>query len=290
MSYQDNIRKGYVLMLISAFFFSGMGVVVRFTKDLPLFERVFFRNLVMFIIVTILIYRSNVSFLGARSSRKTLILRSLLGFIGVCLYFFTLSNIPLADAVTLNKLSPFIVVIAAAIFLKERIQTFHFIALLLVFTGVLLIVKPGFNPELIPALAGLGSAVAAGLAYTTIRHLGKTEHPYTIIFYFCTISIILAFPLMVLDFRLPGMRELLLLIGIGSFASGGQLFMTLSYRYGEAGKVSIIGYFTVIFSILFGFLFFGEIPDILSWIGISLVIGTAVILYFRERKKEVKSN
>lgn len=278
------MRKGYILMFISAIFFSGMGVIVRYTNDLPLFERVFFRNLVMLVIVSVLISTSGISFFGLRKSRGHLVMRSLFGFLGVCLYFFTLSNIPLADAVTLNKLSPFFVVIAAAIFLKEKISPFHSVALVVVFTGVLLIVKPGFNPELIPALAGLGSAFCAGLAYTTIRHLGKTEHPFTIIFYFCSISTILSIPLMLMDFQIPSMKELLLLVGIGFFASGGQFFMTLSYRYGEAGKVSILGYFTVIFSVVFGFLFFGEIPDMLSGVGIILVIGTALVLYVIARR------
>jgi len=284
MTHQDNTRKGYVLMFISAFFFSGMGVIVRYTNDLPLFERVFFRNLVMLIIISLLISRSKVSFFGSKKSRKHLVMRSLFGFTGVILYFFTLSSIPLADAVTLNKLSPFFVVIAAAIFLKEKMGPIHIGALVIVFSGVLLIVKPGFNPEIIPALAGLGSALMAGLAYTTIRHLGKTEHPFTIIFYFCSISTVLSLPLLLLDFHIPGLNELLLLVGIGFFASGGQLFMTLSYKYGEAGKVSILGYFTVIFSILFGFIFFSEIPDLLSWIGIVLVVATAIILYMRERR------
>jgi drug/metabolite transporter (DMT)-like permease len=282
--HRDNTPKGYILMTISAFFFSGMGVIVRFTSNLPLFERVFFRNLVMLVIVSILISRSKVSFIGARKSRRDLVLRSLLGFAGVCLYFFTLSRIPLADAVTLNKLSPFFVVVAAAIFLKERINIYQIAALVVVFSGVLLIVKPGFNPELIPALAGLGSAIFAGLAYTTIRHLGKSEHPFTIIFYFCSISTILALPLMLTDFEFMGLKDLLLLVGIGFFASGGQLFMTLSYKYGEAGKVSILGYFTVIFSILFGFMFFGEVPDLLTGIGISMIVLTAVFLYVKARR------
>jgi drug/metabolite transporter (DMT)-like permease len=263
-----------------------MGVVVRVTSDFHLCGRVFFRNLVMFIIIFILIKRTNVSFFGNKRSRKHLILRSLFGFTGVALYFYTLSNIPLGDAVTLNKLSPFFVVIAAAIFLKEKMGPFHIDALVVVFSGVLLIVKPGFNPELLPALSGLGSALMAGLAYTTIRHLGKTEHPFTIIFYFCTISTILSIPLMLFDFQMPGLKELLLLIAIGITASGGQFFMTLSYKYGEAGKVSILGYFTVVFSIIFGFLLFNEIPDVLSGLGIALVVITAIILYMRERIKK----
>jgi drug/metabolite transporter (DMT)-like permease len=271
-------------MLISALFFSSMGVLVKFTKDLPLFERVFFRNLVMLVIVTILLSRSSRSFMGEKSSRKFLVLRSLFGFCGVFLYFYTISNIPLGDAVTLNRISPFVVMIAAAIFLKEKIGPFHLGALVIVFSGVLLIVKPGFNPDLIPALAGLGSAIAAGLAYTTIRHLGKKEHPFTIIFYFCSISTFLSLPLMLIDFRMPSLVEVLSLIMIGAFASGGQFFMTISYRYGEAHKVSILGYFMVIFSVLFGFLFFSEVPDLLSAVGIIIVIATAVFLYSRERK------
>ncbi len=276
-------------MLISALFFSSMGVLVKSTKDLPLFERVFFRNLVMLVIVTVLISRSKRTFLGERSHRKFLVLRSLLGFCGVFLYFYTISNIPLGDAATLNRISPFVVMIAAAIFLKEKIGSFHFGALIIVFSGVLLILKPGFNPEIIPALAGLGSAIAAGLAYTTIRHLGRSEHPYTIIFYFCFISTILSFPLMLLDFRIPSVSEALYLVLIGMFASGGQFFMTMSYRYGEAHKVSILGYFTVIFSLVFGLLFFGEIPDILTGIGIILVIGTAIVLYVIARRKDASN-
>jgi drug/metabolite transporter (DMT)-like permease len=279
------MRKAYILMLISAFFFAGMSVMVRVTKDLPIFERVFFRGLVMFIIAAFFISRSKVSYFGKVSNRKFLILRSLLGFIGVGLYFYTVSNIPLGDAATLNKLSPFVVMIAAAIFLKERISPFHLTALLVVFSGVLLIVKPGFNPELLPALAGVGSAIAAGLAYTTIRHLGKTEHPFTIIFYFSSISAILSIPMLIMDFQVPNLRELLLLLGIGVFASGGQFFMTLSYKYGEAGKVSILSYFNIIFSLIFGLMFFTEVPDIFSGIGMILVIGSALVLYIKEKSK-----
>lgn len=108
MTHEDNTRKGYILMFISALFFASMGVIVRYTNDLPLFERVFFRNVVMLIIITILLSRSGVSFTGSKKSRGHLILRSLFGFAGVSLYFFTISRIPLADAVTLNKLSPFV--------------------------------------------------------------------------------------------------------------------------------------------------------------------------------------
>jgi drug/metabolite transporter (DMT)-like permease len=270
-------------MLVSAFFFSSMGVLVKFTKDLPLFERVFFRNLVMLVIVTVLLARSKRSFLGERSSRKFLILRSLFGFCGVFLYFYTISNIPLGDAVTLNRISPFVVMISAAIFLKEKIGPLHFGALVVVFSAVMLIVKPGFNPEIIPALAGLGSAIAAGLAYTTVRHLGKREHPYTIIFYFCSISTLFSLPLMLMDFEIPSVTEVLSLIMIGIFASGGQFFMTMSYRYGEAHKVSILGYFMVIFSVILGLVFFGEVPDLLSAVGIVIVISTAVVLYVRDR-------
>lgn len=282
---KDDIRKGYLLMVISAFFFSSMGVMVKFTRDMPLFERVFFRNLVMLILVVILIRSTGQSFLGSRKSRKALVLRSLFGFSGVILYFFTISSIPLGDAVTLNKLSPFVVLIAASIFLKERIKPLHGVSIVIVFTGVLLITKPGFNPDLIPALAGIGSAVMAGLAYTIIRYLGPKEHPYTIIFYFCAISTVLSIPLMAMDFRLPTWLDLLPLVMIGLFASGGQLFMTLSYRYGEAHKVSILGYFTVVFSLIFGFIFFSEVPDILSGVGMSLIVGTALLLYVSDRKR-----
>jgi len=280
----DDTRLGYVLIILSSFFFAIMGLFVKATAYLPLFERVFFRNLVMFGIISLLMYKTGTSYTGKVPHRKFLIARSLLGFLGVSLFFYAMSNITLADATALNRLSPFFAALAASVLLRERLTRLHVGAMFVLFGSVLLIIKPGFNPDILPALAGLGSAVVAGFAYATVRHLHDKEHPFTIIFYFCTISTVISFPLMMMDFQMPNFRDMLLLFCIGACASGGQFFLTLGLRYGEASKVTPLNNMHVVFVLILAFMVFGEVPDILSSLGILMILLTALVLFWKTRK------
>ena len=110
-------------MLISAFSFAIMGAFVKVTTEVPLMEKVFFRNLVTFVLMLVVIIKKRENPFAQGRVTKYLILRALAGLTAVIMYFYAIANMTLADSTILNKLSPFFVIIFAGIFLKEGINT-----------------------------------------------------------------------------------------------------------------------------------------------------------------------
>ena len=273
-------------MIISAFSFALMSAAVKYAGTIPFIQKVFFRNAVMVaVIMPVLLIKvrtaGSKTFLGSTGNRKRLLLRSLCGFGGVMLYFFSVERLQLGDSSMLKKLSAFFVIILSAIFLKEKIRRYQIPALAAAFSGALLIIKPGFNMQIIPAIAGLTAAVLAAAAYTLIASLRGSEDSLTIIFWFSAISTIGSLPPMLAVWTAPSPVELLSLVLTGVFAAAGQYFLTLAYTRGRAGEVSIYNYTHVVFSLIIGFALWHEIPDLFSLGGAALIIGAAVFLYRR---------
>lgn len=277
-------------MVLSTLSFAIMAVCVRKSGDLPLFEKVFFRNFIMLFIVIFLIWRSDINWLGEPRNRKFLAARALLGFTGVCLFFYAILNINLSDASVLNKLSPFFVFIFAVLFLKEKLGRFRIPALVIAFIGSIMVIQPRFDVSVLPAAAGAASALTAGLAYTIVRYLGDKEHPYTIIFYFSCIATLISLPLMLLDFVRPNMEQLLFLLLTGVFAAGGQYLLTLAYKHAKASEISVYNYSHVVWAFIIGLLFFGEIPNMIAIIGTLLIVGTGVALWTYDRRTAYLNN
>lgn len=281
----DNKPKAITLMLISALAFAIMGAMVKLAGDIPLFEKVFYRNLVSLGIAYIMIKNKKVSFFGKKENQKYLLSRSLLGLLGVILNFYAINHLVLSDASMLNKISPFFVTLFAVIFLKEKLSKIQIPVLIIVFIGALLIIKPQFNFSVLPSLSGFISAMCAGAAYTLIRFLRDREKASTIVFYFSFVSVVVMFPLMMLNYQKPTIIQLMYLIGIGIFAGIGQFTLTNAYRYAPAGEVSIYDYTSIVFSALIGFIVWLEVPDFLSFIGTVLIIASAIFVYIYNEKK-----
>jgi drug/metabolite transporter (DMT)-like permease len=279
-----NKTRSVLYMLVSGLAFSLMGAMVKGAEGIPTFEKVFARNLVSLLIAWVAVRKSGVPLLGRPSNRKYLISRSLMGCVGVIFYFYAIDNLYLADAAMLNKISPFFVTLFAFIFLRERITKLQLPALLIVFIGAMLVVKPKFDLEVLPALAGFISAMGAGGAYTVLRFLRDKEEPATIVFFFSAFTVLAMIPLMLPVFVVPNPRQLLFLLSTGIFAAIGQFSLTLAYHLGRASEVSIYNYSSIIFSALLGYLFWGEVSDPLSMLGTVMVIGASVVVFLHGRQ------
>jgi drug/metabolite transporter (DMT)-like permease len=280
----DNRPKAITLMLISALAFSIMSAMVKLSGDIPIFEKVFFRNLIGLIIAYIMVKNNKTRLLGKRENQKYLLSRSILGLLGVILNFYALRYLVLSDASMLNKISPFFVTLFAIVFLKEKITKVHIPTLIIVFLGALLIIKPQFNFSVMPSLAGFVSAMFAGGSYTLIRFLSGREKSATIVFYFTFISVIVMFPLMILNYQKPTIIQFAFLIGTGVFAAIDQFALTNAYRYAPAGEVSIYNYISIISSAIIGFIIWSEVPDFLSVIGTVVIIAVAIFIYIYNEK------
>lgn len=275
-------NKGILYMVLSSLFFAVMASAVKMSGDLPTMEKVFFRNVVGFLASGFLIWRAGGSFAGR--DKKSLIYRSLFGFLGLVFYFYAIDRLPLANAVILNQMNPFITLILAFLFLKESIVRPQWVAIALAMAGILLIVKPGPGYSLGPALVGLLSAFFAAAAYTVIRHLRLSDHPQTIVFYFTGFTTFATIPFMVWgEFVMPDSFQFLALLTVGVTATIAQFFMTHAYRYCEAGDLSIYSYGNTVFAMVIAMVLWREFPDVLSFVGVFLVLCGAYVNWRAKR-------
>lgn len=281
----SNKTKAVFCMLISALGFTFMSVTVKYVTGIPLFEKVFFRNLISLGVAFFMLKKSSAPMFGRRENQLALLARSSFGLAGVVLNFYAIANLTLADSSMLGKLSPIFVTIMACIFLKEKIDSKQILSIIITFLGALLVIKPEFSLEMLPSLAGIMSAAASGVAYTLLRYLKDKESPDTIIFYFSLISVVFTAPFALAEYVQPTFIQLGLLLATGVFASVGQFGITYAYKFAKATEVSIYNYSAIVFGIILGFIFFGEIPDTLSLLGGAIIIAVAFYIFKHNQKK-----
>jgi drug/metabolite transporter (DMT)-like permease len=281
----SNKTKAVFCMLISALGFTFMSVTVKYVTGIPLFEKVFFRNLISLGVAFFMLKKSSAPMFGRRENQLALLARSSFGLAGVVLNFYAIANLTLADSSMLGKLSPIFVTIMACIFLKEKIDNKQILSIIVTFLGALLVIKPEFSLEMLPSLAGILSAASAGIAYTLLRYLKDRESPDTIIFYFSLISVVFTAPFALAEYVQPTFIQLGLLLATGVFASVGQFGITYAYKFAKATEVSIYNYSAIVFGIILGFIFFGEIPDTLSLLGGAIIIAVAFYIFKHNQKK-----
>ncbi|MBO1203246.1 DMT family transporter [Staphylococcus simiae] len=280
--------KGIIAILISAIGFSFMSVFFRLAGDLPVFQKSLARNLVAMFIPLYFIYKYKQPMFGKLSSQPLLITRSTLGLIGVLLNIFAIDHMVLSDADSLMKLNPFWTILLSLIFLHEKVRKYQITAMLIAIIGMLLIVKPEFSSSMIPSLIGLLSGIFAASAYTCVRALSSREGPYTIVFYFSLFSVVVLIPFTFFTYVPMSNLQLWYLLGAGLSAAVGQIGITLAYSFAAAKDISIFTYASIIFTSLFGFILFGESPDLYATLGYVVIIGASYYMFDKARR-EAKS-
>ncbi len=273
----DSMPRAVAYMLLSAASFAAMGAAVKAAGEIPVHQKVFFRNLVTLVITGAMALGRRENPLGPTRHLGLLLGRSLAGLCGVTLYFYAIGHLTLADASLLNKMSPFFVTVIAALWLGEAITRRVALGLLLAFLGAGLVIQPVLGWQPLPALAGLGSAFCAGLAYAIVRKLKGRERPRRIVFYFSLVSTLAMTPLLIWRYAEPTGWQWVWLVGTGVFAASGQVLLTLAYHHGPAGKISIWGYNHVLFALILGLVIWGESPGLVSILGGALIVGAALL-------------
>lgn len=204
--------------------------------------------------------------------------RSIIGMTSLILYFFSLQHLPLADAVAVSFTNPIFITLLAILLLKEKVGRDRWFAIALGFIGVIIIAKPEGLSLNIGVFYGLGSAVCYALAMITLRTLGSTEKVLTTTSYFTLMaSIMLAVPA-ALTWKAPSFIDLMIFILCGLFAGIGQLFLTSAYQLTSPSVVSPFNYTSILWAVLIGFVFWGQVPELHVWLGATLVIATGIYI------------
>lgn len=270
---------GNLWMLVAGLFFACMGALVKIgAQTLSSNELVFYRSL--FGLITI--------FILTRSSRKTLsthrwklhMSRSVLGFASLALYFYAITALPLATAVTLNYTSPLFLAALTLFYLRRDAKPVLMLAIVVGFAGVALLLQPSFSSGTwLPALLGLISGLLAGIVYLQVTQLGRLGEPeWRTVFYFTLVSTIgSGLWMLIHQFHALTLHELALLAAMGACATLAQLAMTRAYRKGDPLVAGSLAYSTVILSSLFGIVLWGETLSPTGWTGIGLIIVSGII-------------
>lgn len=278
----NNKTKAILLMLLSSLSFAIMAFFVKLSGDVPLFQKVFFRDLIVVIFTLWGLASIKVSPWGKKENRPQLWSRGISGFIGVAFYFYSAGHMYLSDSTIINKLSPFFTTLFAVLLLREKIKPLQIFTLILSLFGGILVVKPEFSMTIFPALCGIIGAIVAGFSYAMVISLTNREEPLVVVFYFSNTSVLCSFFLMLRNFQIPTLQNLIILICTGIFASGGQILLTYAYKFAKASSISVYSYSIIIFSGLLGFVFWKEIPDFQSIIGGLFIIISGFTLYIAQ--------
>ena len=287
MNNNNNILKGIFCIIIAGFGFALMSLFVKLSGDLPSIQKGFFRNIIAVFLSSIPLIKHWKVINIPRNNTGWLVLisRSVFGTIGLVLNFYAISHISLADSSIIQKLSPFIIIILSYIFFKEEMTRFQVFSIIIAFIGITLIIKPsGNNIISMGALAALLGALCAGIAYTCVRYLGTHNiSGEFIIFFFSSLSSLMLLPYLILDYRTMTYYQLSMLLLAGISATIGQYGVTFAYKFAAAKNISVFDYSQVLFSGIFGYMFFGEFPDFQSLIGYIIVISVGIVLVLRSK-------
>jgi drug/metabolite transporter (DMT)-like permease len=293
--------KGIALKLISALLFVAMSALVRKLGDVaPVGQMVFFRS-AFAILPVVVIYALRGELRSAVRTGRPLGQRGrgTLSVGGMFTNFSALTRLPLADATAISFASPLIIVALAAIVLKERVRIYRWSAVLIGFAGVIIMLIPHFEPSHYAA-AGAATTAAVGSVFaltsavcnagTVIqtRRLTQTETTSSIVFYFSLICAIAGALTLPFAWHSPTTRELAALIALGILGGLAHIFLTESYRYAPTSVVAPFDYSAMLWAVLLGYWFFGELPDKLVYLGASIVTAAGLFVIWRERQLGLK--
>jgi drug/metabolite transporter (DMT)-like permease len=272
-------RRASLWLLLGVLSFSLMAACVKQVVDrIPLAEVVLARSLIGVVITGWMLQRARISPWGRR--RGLLVGRGLIGSVALLCVFGALRYLPLATATVLQFLYPSLTALLAWPWLGERPGARALAGLGLGWLGVLLVCLPGMSSGAAVPLGvalALGGALFTAMAYVSVRQLGRSEHPWVIVFYFPLVAVPFCLPLVLVDPVLPTPVELLWLLAVGVFTQLGQLGITHGLTGLPAARATTLTYGQVVFAGLLGWWWFGELPSVFTAAGGLLILLAALL-------------
>jgi drug/metabolite transporter (DMT)-like permease len=264
-------------MVVASLLFACMGVCVKLAAASHSAEEiVFYRSILSLLVMFVLVRLRRVPL--RTPHWRWQISRGAVGFAALLAYFWAITLLPLATAVTLNYSSAIFLALYLAV-AGQRPTVGAFGALALGLAGVSLLLRPSWSADqMLGGLLGLASGVLAGLAYFSVRELGHRGEPETrTVFYFSLVSSVGATCWLVWSELHPvDLRSGSLLFGVAAFATAAQLAMTRAYAASRTLLTAALAYSTVIFASFFGIVLWHETLDRWSWMAIGLIVLSGV--------------
>jgi drug/metabolite transporter (DMT)-like permease len=276
--------RGGLWMAAAAASFTVMTTLIRqaATNVHPV-EIAFFRALTNLLLMIPFAVRKGRAGLKT-NNHKIYLLRALCGLAFLMTYFPGAALIPIADSQVLTFTSPLWAALLAILFLGERLTATRALALIGGFLGVLIILRPGVVQISLGALLVLAGALAAAASNAIVKFTTRTDHPDAVVFY----QMVYVTPMIFLPalwvWTWPTLDQLLLMFGVGFFATLNQRFLSRAYAAADATAVLPFEFARLPFAAIIGYLALAELPDIWAWAGGAVIFGSSLYMVQRETR------
>ena len=213
---------------------------------------------------------------------KLQLIRGLILLCANICFFYSISVISLAKALTLAFVAPLIVTALSPALLNERVGIRRWTAVIIGFIGSLVVIRPGFVEFNLASFAALGTGVMYGFYLIITRKLTKSDNSLLTLLLTGVVGCSIISCAMPFVWIKPTLNQWYMMAAIGFFASIGHLFLILSLKYADASKLAPFGYFEIITNIIIGYYFFQHFPDNWTFLGLFIIISSGIYIFKRE--------
>ncbi len=282
--------RGILLFCAAFASFATMGALAKYlTQSYPLSQIIWARYF-FHVALMVLIFPGRVpTFLVSR--RKGLqIVRGVLIFVGTLCSFAALHFMPLADVAAITFTVPLIATALSVVILREPVGIRRWTAVLIGFGGMLIIVRPGAEMFDWPVLLPVAVAFIGALYQIITRLVREASDAVTALFYTAVVGAVMTLPMLYLGWRAPeGWQGWAMLVALGLFGGAGHFLMIEAFRWAPVSVITPFTYTELFWAVLFGFLVFGDLPDLWTWVGGAIIVASGLYVWHRERVRRVET-
>ena len=284
----DNVKAGIAWMLLTTLFFLSLDAVAKhLVSSYPVIQVVWGRFL-FHLILAAMILGPRFGFFGRSANLPLQIVRSILLLATTVLFFFGVRLLPLAEASAIMFTSPILLSILAIPFLGEKVGPYRWAAIFVAFLGALVVVRPGTGVMGVGALFLLGCSFCNAFYQLITRKLRGTDEARTTLLYTAlagTVGASLAVPLV---WTPIAAGDWPLFAALGVFGCLGHFTLIKAFQSAPATVVAPFSYASIIWAILYGFLFFGDPPDFWTLVGASIIAAGGLYILHREKIRKAE--
>ena len=272
-----------LLMIGAVFCFASMDATAKYLmKEIGPAQTIWARYTVQAVIVTVLIL-PKINVYGRTNYPKLQFLRSVALMMATTLFFFAFSRLGLAEASAIFNISPVLITLGAFLFLREQIGPRRLIGIIVSLLGALIIIRPGTGVFTIYALLPLGAAIFYSTYSLATRFVGTDESPWTSLFYSAIFGAICYSIYIAFYWNPMSSNAILLTIIIGLFGTAGHICLIRALTLGEASLVAPFIYINLLFTTTWGFVLFGNLPDLWTIVGALIIVAAGIYVWARDR-------
>lgn len=278
--------RGFIWITLSTFAFMSMVMIVRYLSDrFNTGELAFWRAFLGLALLAPIFIRSGGALV--RTNRFSLhLLRNVMHFVGVAGWFYAISRMNLSTGMSLQFTVPLFTILLAILFLREKVDPARWIATVIGFCGVLVILRPGVEPVTLAAIAAIVSALGYGVANIATKVLMRNCTSDTIVFYMNIMHLPMALCLAwaMGGVGIPATADIPWLFGLAASATLAHWLLAKALGEADASLIIVVDFTKLPWVTLGAFVFFAEAPEVWAWVGAAVIFSSILFIVRREAK------